>query len=80
MKKFEKLVWEQDISGYLGRLMLLKAELRLMQERYKEAEQILDAALELTDSRETRFLYSQILLVKEKYLLNIKDVSHQGDT
>jgi tetratricopeptide (TPR) repeat protein len=68
MKRLAEEVEINDIPGYFGRFLLYQSELRMRQGRHDEAEDILDAVLEMTDNSAMRFLHRDALAKKEKWV------------
>jgi tetratricopeptide (TPR) repeat protein len=56
MKRLEEEVEEKDIPGIEGRLLLLKAKLRIKQGRRKEAEALLNRVRKLGENPHVRYL------------------------
>ena len=68
MKRLADEVEINDIPGYYGRFLVMQSELRMQQGRHDEAEDILDAVLEMTDNSAMRFLHRDALAKKEKWV------------
>lgn len=68
MERLEREIEENDIPGHYGRFLLFQSELRMLQGRHDEAEDILDSVLEMTDNSGMRFLHRDVLAMKEKWV------------
>ena len=68
MERYAEEVSGNDLPGHLAMLMLLKAELRMIQGRHVEGEQILDSVYELTDYPAVKFLHLQSIETREKWI------------
>jgi len=68
MKRLVEEVEINDIPGYYGRFLVMQSELRMRQGRHDEAEDILDAVLEMSDNSAMRFLHRDALAKKEKWV------------
>jgi len=68
MTRLAEEVEKNDIPGFYGRILLLQSELRMLQGRHDEAEDILDSVLELSDNNAMRFLHRDALEQKEKWV------------
>jgi tetratricopeptide (TPR) repeat protein len=66
MERLEKDVEQEDIPGIHGRLLLLKAKLRLIQERRKDAEQLLTEVRRLAENPYVRYLIDRVTELREQ--------------
>ncbi len=66
MKRLEQEVAEKDIPGIEGRLLLLKAKLRLIQGRKEEAEELLFKVSRLAEDPGVRYLADWVSELKAK--------------
>ncbi len=60
MERLEREITEKDVPGVRGRLLLLKAELRLKQGRREAAELLIDEVRRIAKQPSTRFLETKI--------------------
>ncbi|MFX1367855.1 MAG: tetratricopeptide repeat protein [Promethearchaeota archaeon] len=69
MSRLKELVEELRIPGYQAEYMLLKAELRTMQGRSDEVEEIMEAVLDITDSPGLMPIHERTEKVRQEWIL-----------
>lgn len=70
MSRFRDVVDELQIPGLTAEYLLLEAELRTMQSRTKEAEEIMAMVLEITDNTALRPIHEIALKVRQAWILD----------
>jgi len=68
MERLAKEVENNDIPGFYGRFLAFQSELRMLQGRYDEAEDILDSVIEMSDNNAMRFLHRDAIARKQKWV------------
>ncbi len=64
-ERFDKLVREMELPGFIGNALYLKSELRLKQGRYEEAQQLISEVLQLSKKPGLAYLHEKAFLLQE---------------